>query len=95
MPTPTSSSSGNDSPSIDFLETLIREIEAQAPFDQDHWKSLKIQLAATRAADLAEIAAKLRVVDHEIQIETDQLDLNILRSAIADLLNVSKTTNPL
>ncbi len=92
---PKATSSESESASIDLLEALIREIEAQTPFDRDQWKSLKMQLAAIPATDLAGVAAKLRVVDHEIQIDADQLDLNILRSAITDLLLVSKTTSHL
>ncbi len=83
MPTPTSS--GDEAESAGFLELRIRKIGAQAPLDEAYWKSLKTQLAVTSATDIAGVAAKLRVVHDGIQIDADQLDLSILRSAIMDL----------
>lgn len=62
----------------------------QIPFDKDRWRSLKKQLAATPATDLAGVATKLRIAHHEIQIDADRLDSNILKSAITELKLVSK-----
>ncbi len=90
---PKSTSSEVETASIDFLESHIRKCEAKDEFDRVHWKSLKMQISATPATDLAGVAAKLRVVDQEIQIDADQLDLNILRSAITDLQLFSMTTS--
>ncbi len=89
MPKPTSWDDATRT--IDCLESLILESGVQIPFDKDRWRSLKKQLAATPATDLARVAAKLRVVHHEIQIDADQLDSKILRSAITELKRVSKT----
>ena len=89
MPKPTSSD--DETRPIDLLESLILESAVQIPFDKVRWKSLKKQLAATPATDLAGVAAKLRIVQHEIQIDADQLDSKILRSAITELQLVSKT----
>ena len=86
---PKSTSSGDETASIDFLESQIRKCEAN-DFDIVHWKSLKTQLAATSANDLAGVAAKLCVVQDEIQFDTDQLDLDILKSAITDLKFLSR-----
>jgi hypothetical protein len=91
----TSESSDDGTGRIDTLVSSILEIEMQVPFDKDRWKSLKEQLAATPAADLAEIAAKLSVVHHEIEFDADRLDSNILRSAITELQRVSKATGEL
>ncbi len=79
-----------DESSVDFLESQIRKCEANDKFDIVHWKSLKTQLAATSANDLAGVAAKLCVVQDEIQFDTDQLDLDILKSAITDLKFLSR-----
>ena len=89
MPNPMSSE--HAARPIDFLVSRILESAVQIPFDKVRWKSLKKQLAATPATDLAGVAAKLRVVQHEIQIDADQLDSKILRSAITELKRVSKT----
>ena len=90
---PTSTTSGNEAASVESLELLIRESEAQDAFDGDHWKSLKMRLAATPATDLAGVAAKLHVVLDGIRIDADQFDLNILGSAITDLQLLSKTAS--
>ena len=79
-----------DEPSVDFLESRIHEIEAREAFDPVNWKSLKGQLASTKAIDLAGVAAKLRVVLDGIQMDADQLDLDILRSVITDLRLLSR-----
>ena len=89
MPTPTSSRDAAES--IGFLELRIREIEAQDPLDGVYWKSLKSRLAVTAATDIAGVAAKLRVVSDGIQIDANQLDLSILRSAIMDLERLLET----
>lgn len=89
----TSESSDDDPGRIGDLVTSILEAGMQVPFDKDRWKSLKTQLAATPAADLADVAAKLSVVHHEIQVDADQLDRNILQSAITELRRVSKTAS--
>ncbi len=88
---PKSTSSGDETASIDFLESQIRKCEANDEFDIVHWKSLKTQLAATSANDLAGVSAKLCVVQDEIQFDTDQLDIDILKSAITYLKFLSKT----
>ncbi len=80
-----------DESSVDFLESQIYECEANDEFDIGHWKSLKTQLATTSANDLAGVAAKLCVVQDEIQFDTDQLDIDILKSAITNLKFLSKT----
>ena len=76
-------------PSIDFLEMSIRMTETQEAFDRVRWKSLKVKLASTTAMDLASVAAKLRVVSDGIAMDVDQLDLDVLRSAIDDLYLLS------
>ncbi len=76
--------------SVDFLDSQIHKCEANDEFDKIHWKSLKTQLAATSANDLAGVAAKLCVVQDGIQFDADQLDLDILRSAITDLRLLSR-----
>ncbi len=76
-------------PSIDLLALRIREAEAREVFGRVHWKSLKVQLASTTAIDLTGVAGKLGVVHDGIQIDADQLDLEILRSAITDLRHLS------
>ncbi len=82
--------SGDETPSTDFLALRIHETEAREAFDRVHWKSLKAQLAATTAINLAGVAAKLRVVHDGVQMDADQLDLDILRSAITDLRFLSR-----
>ncbi len=79
-----------DESSVDFLESQIRKCEANDEFDIVRWKSLMTQLAATSANDLAGVVAKLCVVQDEIQFDTDQLDLDILKSAITDLKFLSR-----
>jgi len=83
-------SSGDETPSTDFLALQIQKTEARDAFDRVHWKSLKAQLAATTAINLAGVAAKLRVVHDGVQMDADQLDLDILRSAITDLRFLSR-----
>ncbi len=90
MPKPKPTSSDDATRTIDFLASLILESGVQIPFDKDRWKSLKRQLAASPATDLAGVATKLRIVHHEIQIDAHQLDSNILWSAITELQLVSK-----
>jgi len=87
----TSESSDNGTGRIDDLVSGILELELQVPFDKVRWRSLKQQLAATPATDLADVAAKLTVVHHEIQVDVDQLDSNILQSAISELRRVSNS----
>ena len=89
----TSESSDDEAGRIELLASRIFEIGKQVPFDNSQWKSLKEQLAATPATDLAGVAAKLSVVHHEIQVDADQLDANILQSAITELRRVSKTSD--
>ena len=76
--------------SVHSFELQIRKCEANNEFDIVLWKSLKTQLAATSANDLAGVAAKLCVVQDEIKFDTDQLDLDILKSAISDLKFLSR-----
>ncbi len=90
MPKPTSWDDATRT--IDCLESLILESGVQIPFDKDRWRSLKKQLAATPATDLAGVATKLRIAHHEMQIDADRLDSNILKSAITELKLVSKKT---
>ena len=77
--------SGDETPSIDFLALRIHKTEAREALDRVLWKSLKAQLASTTAIDLAGVAAKLNVVHDGVQTDADQLDLDILKSAITDL----------
>ncbi len=86
-----STPSGEETASIDFQALRIRESEVQPGFHRDQWKSLKMRLAATPATDLSGVAAKLRIVHDGIRFDADQLDLNIIHSAIADLRRLSKT----
>ena len=84
-------SSDDETGRIELLVSRIFECGMQVPFDKNQWMSLKEQLAATPATNLAGVAAKLSVVHHEIQVDADQLDANILQSAITELRHVSKT----
>jgi hypothetical protein len=87
-----STSSSEETASIEFLIKQFRQIESQPNFDSNRWKSLKIPIAATPATDLAGAIEKLRIVHAEMEIDADELDLNILRSAITDLETLSETT---
>jgi hypothetical protein len=82
-------SSATESSVLELLESEIYKFEACPDFVQNRWKSLKKQMAVTRATDVAGVAAKLRVIEVGIEIEACNLDLDILRSAIADLANLS------
>ncbi len=44
-----------------------------------------MQIAATPATDLAGVIEKLRIVDAETEVDADEEDLKILKSAIMDL----------
>ena len=79
-----------DEASVDVLELRTLEIEACEAFDLVSWKSLMKQLASTKAVDPAGVAAKLSVVLDGIQMDADQLQLDILRSAITDLQLLSR-----
>ncbi len=83
MPRPTSSS--GEGASIDILAKQLRKLVSRPAFDIDHWRSAKIQIAATPATDLAGVIEKLRIVDAETEIDADEKDLKILKSAIMDL----------
>jgi hypothetical protein len=89
----TSESSDARTGRIGELVSNLLDIEAQVPFDRDRWRSLKEQLAATPAADLADVAAKLSVVHREIEFDADRLDSNILQSAITELQRVSNSND--
>lgn len=82
---PWSTSSSGVTASIDFLAKQFRQIVSRPAFDRDRWESLKMQIAATPAIDLAGVNEKLRVVRTEMEFDAGELDLKILDSAITDL----------
>ena len=63
----------------------IRELEANPDFVPSRWRALKTEIAATRTTNLAGIAAKLRVALTALELEACRLDVEIIRSSIADL----------
>ncbi len=83
MPRPTSPP--GEGASIDILSKQLRELVSRPAFDIDRWRSAKMQIAATPATDLAGVIEKLRIVHAETEVDADEKDLKILKSAIMDL----------
>lgn len=82
---PSKPSSEDEKALAELLAQEICDLEARPDFVHGGWRTLKSQLAATRATDLAGVAAKLRVVLASVDCDACRLDVDILRSAIADL----------
>jgi len=71
------------------LAERILVSEDRQPFDLPEWSRLRRRIAATPAAGLADIAAKIRVVLSALEVDGDPPDVKILRSALADLERLS------
>ena len=84
-------SSSGETASIDLLAKQFREILFRPLFESHLWKSAKIRIADTPATDLAGAIEKLRLVHAEIEINTDEIDLQILESVIMDLERLFET----
>ena len=82
---PGSTSSSGEGASIDVLSKQLRKLVSRPAFDIDRWRSAKMKIAATPATDLAGVIEKLRIVDAETEVDADEKDLKILKSAIMDL----------